>query len=1148
MAPVGRSFARPTMGDDDQMHGIGAAGERTWTTPELTGVNRLPMRSPLLPFPDLATARTGERDLSPWYRSLNGRWRFALATRPEAVPADFADPALDDAAWSEIAVPGNWTVQGWDRPHYTNIFMPFEGRPPQVPAENPTGLYRTVFRIPREWKGRRIVLHVGGAESVGYYYVNGAPIGMAKDSRLEAEYDITDLVRAGRTNLLAAMVVRWSDASHIEDQDDWWMAGLYRDVYVYATDPTHVADVHVTSGLDLAAGDVALAGSPVTGTLDVSVRIGFRDAAQLTRGWVVRARLERLDGEAVLDEELSGFVPYDTRPYLFPGHVVALQARVPDVEAWSAERPHLYRLLVSLVDPDGVVREVVSQRVGFRQVEVRDRALLINGAPVYIRGVNRHDHNPRTGKTVSVEDMRRDLVTMKRFNFNAVRCSHYPNDAAFYDLCDELGLYVIDEANIESHAWIFDLCNDPRYLLAFVDRGARMVQRDKNHPSIVAWSLGNESGYGAHHDAMAGYIRRYDPSRPLHYEGAVMGDLHAEAPCTDLVCPMYPSIDAIVEWSQHGVARAAEAGRRDDRPLIMCEYSHAMGNSNGSLADYWEAIEANEGLQGGFIWEWKDHGILADREGETFYAYGGQFGDEPNDANFVADGMVGPEGDPHPAMWEHQWLGRPARVTATATELRKGQVRVRNAQWFTDLAWLRASFEVTVDGQVVQSGPLTLPDIPAQSDAVVEVPFERPTLTAGQEAHLTLRFGVANRLPWAERGHVVGVDQLELRNRPAKPRKATPKAAAKAAAAADGEATAKKPSKASAKAPSAATTSAVSTVAAPGADDDGVQVVRHRQSGRVSVHAGALRLDVVEATGAIEHLTWNGHEVLASTPRFELWRAAIDNDGMKLFVGNVEKELWVGMAGKPVTRWLAWGLDELRRSPVSATVKRRKGLVTVTGRTKAWGADSAAIVTHQQTLVVHPSGDLVFDETVTLPDGWDDLPRIGMSFLVPAGFEQLTWLGLGPYENYNDRRSGSIVGRFSTTVDAQYVPYLMPQEHGAHTRVRWATLEQGAGATPGGDRLGLLMSAPDVDDLHVTARHHTSAALWHARDWTELERSDDVVVHLDIAQRGLGTGSCGPDTLPRYRVSGGTHRWQWRLRPYTVGQEDPAVLARQLVD
>ncbi len=1096
--------------------GFGAAGERTWATPEITGVGRLPMRSPLLPYPDLDAARTGERARTPWFLSLDGDWRFQLVARPEAVPATFADPATDASGWDEIAVPGNWTVQGYDRPHYTNIFMPFPGRPPAVPADNPTGLYRREFRVPRDWRGRRVVLHLGGAESVVYVYVNGRPVGMAKDSRLESEFDITDHIRPGRTNLVACMVVRWSDASHVEDQDQWWMAGLHREVYLYATDPVHLADVKVRAGL--APASSAPAGALVAGTLEVRVTVGFRRDELIEPGWTVQARLEALPGLTgagagageALAPVLAGAVPHDTRPYLFGGHVVKLRTDVADIEAWSAEQPRRYRVLVSLVDPTGTVREVAADTVGFRTVEVRDRALLINGQPVYLHGVNRHDHHPRTGKAVTVEDMRRDLVAMKRANLNAVRCSHYPNDPRFYDLCDELGLYVIDEANIESHAWIFDLCHDPRYLSAFVDRAARMAQRDKNHPSIIVWSLGNESGYGAAHDAMAGYLRHYDPTRPLHYEGAVMGDLHADASCTDIVCPMYPSIEAIVEWSDSAPARAAASGRRADRPLIMCEYSHAMGNSNGSLADYWAAIEDHDGLQGGFIWEWKDHGILAERDGETFYAYGGQFGDQPNDANFVADGLVGPAGDPHPALAEVQWLGRPARVTASAAELRRGQVRVHNAQWFRDLGWLRASWEVIVDGVAVQSGPLALPPVAARAAVVVDVPFERPALGPGQVAHLNVRFGVAEKVSWAERGYIVAWDQLLLRTRPAR---------------------------------------AVTIAPAGPVSTGGHHAVElARADGYAHVTAGSLALTVDEGSGAIASLRWNGTDVLAAAPRFELWRAPIDNDGMKLFVGDTDKELWVGMAGKPLTRWLAWGLDDLHRAPVGVSVRRRKGLVVVTRRTKAWGHDPAVFITHQQTVTVHPTGDLVFDETITLPKGWTDLPRVGVSFHLPAGFEHLSLLALGPHENATDRRAAAVVGRWSSTVAEQYVPYLMPQEHGAHTGVRWWALEQTAEAA-GTDRprVGVLGAGLDMADPQVTVSHYETDALWRARDWTELVATDQVVVHLDAAQRGLGTGSCGPDTLRAYRVLGGTHRFRWRLRPYTVGEHTPAELARQIL-
>ncbi|MHB1787002.1 MAG: glycoside hydrolase family 2 TIM barrel-domain containing protein, partial [Acidimicrobiales bacterium] len=570
-------------------------GQRTWVTPELTGVNRLVMRPTLIPFPDRETARGAKREGSTWYRCLNGLWRFQLYDRPEAAPLDFAEADLDDSAWDEVAVPGNWTMQGYDRPHYTNVVMPFGQRPPEVPYDNPTGLYRRRVSIPRAWRGRRVVLHVGGAESVLYVFVNGKPVGMGKDSRLPNEFDVTAYIRPGRPNMVACMVVRWSDASHVEDQDQWWMAGIHRDVFLYSTDAVHLADVAARAGLEPGED-----GQLNVGTLAVRATIGFEPDRPPPAGWSVRVNLEELDGVPICGE-MSAPVPHDTRPYLFTGHVAQVDVRLPGVVPWSAEQPHLYRVLVSLISPDGATVEVVNPQVGFRRVEVRDRQLLINGAPVYIRGVNRHDHHPRKGKAVSKEDIRADLVAMKQFNFNALRCSHYPNDPSLYDLCDELGLYVIDEANIESHAWIFSLCHDPAYLAAWMDRAIRMVQRDKNHACVIAWSLGNESGYGAVHDAMAAWIRRYDPTRPIHYEGAIMWDLFAPAPCTDLVCPMYPSIEAIVEWSRSGPARAAASGSRADRPLIMCEYSHAMGNSNGSLADYWSAIEAHDGLQGGFV-------------------------------------------------------------------------------------------------------------------------------------------------------------------------------------------------------------------------------------------------------------------------------------------------------------------------------------------------------------------------------------------------------------------------------------------------------------------------------------------------------------------------------------------------------------------
>ncbi|GIU90071.1 MAG: hypothetical protein KatS3mg010_1170 [Acidimicrobiia bacterium] len=706
--------------------------DRTWELPEVTAVGRLPMHTP---FVD----RNG-----PWCVLLDGSWRFTLVPRPDAAPEGFQHPAFDDGAWDEVAVPGCWTMQGYDTPIYTNVQMPFCGFPPQVPADNPTGCYRTTFSVPSSWRDRRVVLHVGGAESVLYAWVNGAAIGMSKDSRLEAEFDVTEHVRAGERNTFAAMVVRWSDASYVEDQDQWWHAGIHRSVLVYATPRTRIEDVHAAAGL---ADDLT------TGTLHVTTHVVF-DEPDRRDGWAVEVRLTDARGRAVGDV-LRGEVPRTRQAYLFDGHVVRLATAVPGVARWSAEQPNLYGLRVTLFDPAGGVRDEVDLRVGFRRVEIVGRELLVNGKPVLFRGVNRHDFDPDTGRVVSVDDMRADLVLMKRYGFNAVRTSHSPNDPRFYDLCDELGMYVVDEANIESHAYIFSLCHDPRYLAAWMDRGTRMVQRDKNHPCVVMWSLGNESGYGAAHDALAAWIRRYDPTRPLHYEGAIFGDWRREQGVTDVLCPMYPELADIVRW--------AERGDPPDMPLIMCEYSHAMGNSNGGLADHWDEIERLHGLQGGFVWEWRDHGlrqVLPD--GTVRVAYGGDFGDHPNDLNFCIDGIVWPDRRPKPAMEEHKHLACPVRLRVSKADARRGVVRLRNVQSFTDTGWLRARYEIAVDGEVVQKGALRLPRVEPGKEATAEIAGLVPEADPDEQAWLTVFLETARELAWAPKGFEVGRQQAEL--------------------------------------------------------------------------------------------------------------------------------------------------------------------------------------------------------------------------------------------------------------------------------------------------------------------------------------------------------------------------------------------------
>ncbi|MGI5439109.1 glycoside hydrolase family 2 TIM barrel-domain containing protein [Streptomyces shenzhenensis] len=699
---------------------------RPWEAPEVTSRGRLPMHA---------------IDRRPGAVRLDGEWRFQLLPAPDAPLS---------GTWSTVHVPGAWTLQDTgDLPQYTNVRMPFPQFPPQAPAADPTGVHEREVDIPAEWAGRRIVLQVGAAESVLLVHVDGRPVGVSKDSHLAAEFDLSDLVRAESRSLLRLTVVKWSDASHIEDQDHWWHGGITRSVLLYATDPLHLADVTVRARQD--------------GALRVDCRV--RDAGgALPAGWYVSGELDGLP--LVQDTEFDRANAADERVSDFLGEA-RLTATVPEVRTWNAETPELYGLTVRLHRADGTVADTSRHRVGFRDVTIVGRDLLVNGERVYIRGVNRHDFHPLTGRTVSAEDMRADLVLLKRFGFNAIRTSHYPNDPALYDLADELGFYVVDEADIESHDHAHEIADDPRYLNAFVDRVSRMVLRDVNHPSVIVWSLGNESDYGANHDAAAGWVRRYDPTRPLQYEGAAKTGWADPSVASDIACPMYAPLEDCVAHALSG---------QQTKPLIQCEYSHAMGNSNGTLADHWAAIESTPGLQGGFIWEFWDHGILqrvsdgrpAGRAGAGLYAngvagpghrwaYGGDFGEAVHDGAFVADGLVFPDRTPKPAMYEHRELAAPVRIECYRHE----GIVLGNHQHFRGLDWLAGEWELALaDGRTL-TAPAEMPDLRPGQTAAVPLPFRLPP--DGGEAWLTLRVRTARDEPWAPRGTELCAPQLRLR-------------------------------------------------------------------------------------------------------------------------------------------------------------------------------------------------------------------------------------------------------------------------------------------------------------------------------------------------------------------------------------------------
>jgi len=1051
------------------MYEFGIKGEKAWENPELIEINRLGARATLIPYPDCSSASCRDRSKSRWFKDLKGDWKFRLFNRPEKTPRSFFKTGFDDGKWEEVKVPGNWTMQGFDRPHYTNIQMPFGEDPPRVPEENPTGLYRFNFNLPANWIKRLVVLHFGGVESMFYVYLNGKPVGMSKDSRLPAEFDISSFVKTG-TNLLAVMVVRWCDGTFLEDQDHWFQAGIYRDVYLYSTGEIYIEDLQVEAALD-DSYDNGL----------VHVKTVVNSISAMEKGWSVNYKLIGRDGKNIFPKHQSTPVPVFEHPYTFKGHIAEFMAGVRSPKKWSAETPCLYRLLASLYDPRGRLRETVTARIGFRRIEIADRELLINGRAVLIKGVNRHDHDDAGGKTITRESMVKDICLMKQFNFNAVRTAHYPNDPVWYELCDEYGLYVIDEANIESHAYLMSLCHDPRFSTAFFERFRRMVMRDKNHPCIIMWSLGNESGYGAIHDAMAGWARWYDKSRLIHYEGAIEFDLYKKQDTSDVIPPMYTPVNDLVRWAESVTIR---------KPLILCEYAHAMGNSSGSLKDYFHAFEKYKGLQGGFIWDWMDQGIMKTADnGRKYWAYGGDFGDRPNDKNFCINGMIWPDHTPHPAMFEHRKLAQP--LSAEAVNLKKGRISITNKQDFTDLSWLTGEWELSVDGKAVQKGKLDGLDIKPGKRKTFELPIKTPVVVKGQECFINLRFKTLKTQSWAKKGTEMAWEQFLMPTEWAKTEKQT----------------------------------AAGVVKKRSVERQSITVRENEkqiQIRGIKVHGLIDKID-----GTMPMLASENNHIVKSGPILNLWRAPTDNDGIKG---------WGGQEFKPLRRWRSWGLNSLLFSVESIkTTRHRDGSVSVEIDVNAQGSDPGFSVAHRQTLKFSPCGDITVKNRIDIPKELDDLPRVGIHMVLNPGYDKLVWFGKGPHENYCDRNTGSPVGCYKGTVGEQFVPYILPQENGNKTDTRWLILENKKGS-------GLLVT--DMNGMEFSVGHFSADDLYKAYHTHELNPRKEVYLNLDLKQRGLGTGSCGPDTLPEYKIGAGTHRFGFRLRPYTRRRGDLSKFAR----
>lgn len=1007
---------------------IAQAGRPEWDDPAVLQIGAERPHATMMVYPDAALARERRRERSPWFQSLNGRWKFHYARSPAERPEAFFRPDFRDAAWPEIRVPSNWELEGFGIPIYSNSRYPFvvDRRDPRVPAgDNPVGSYRRTFTIPEAWTGRRVLLHFAGVDSAFYVWLNGERIGYSEDSRTPAEFDITARVKSG-PNVLALEVYRWSDGSYLEDQDMFRLSGIYRDVYLWSPPQQHIRDFEVRTDLDAAYHDA---------TLTIALAIG--NAADRSASLRVAAELLDERGRAV---PMPGAVSVDV-----PGRGETnrtITARVAAPAKWSSETPSLYTLLLTLGDGNRRTLEVVPVRIGFREVEIREGRVLVNGQAILFKGVNRHEHSPETGHALDRALMTRDIELMKQYNVNSVRTSHYPNDPLFYELCDEYGLYVMDEANIESHGFGLGtdnrMANDPAWMASHVDRVKRMMERDKNHPSIIMWSLGNEAGDGPNLAAAYQWAKGRDGSRPVHYQGSSRN----RGPNSDINSFMYPAPKDVIERSR----------QRPDQPYIACEYVHAMGNSVGGLKEYWDIFYSGTNAQGAFVWDWVNQGIRQPlpagaasyrEDAGSFLAYGGYWEDhlgQHHDGNFSQNGLIAADRRPHPSLDAIKYVYR--YVHAAPVDLPSGRISVRS--WFDfinagDL--VEGTWEVIENGVPSASGALPALDVGPRKQLDVSLPLPKTTARPGIERLLNVRFMLKADTPWAKRGHVVGWEQWSL------------------------EAGAAAPSPAAGSIPD-------------------LQIVDSAGMSRFIGPGFALVFD--RLNGVINSYSYKGVKLLDRGPVPDFWRASTDNDrgAWKSLAAQAKKDpaldIMVWRHAGP--SWKVKDVQVQRIGPGSASV-------TVQADLPAVGA------TYTMKYVISGAGDVRVDGAYSPGDRTlAMMPRFGMELAVAPGLEHMTWYGRGPSETYVDRAFEPI-GIYRSTVAEAWVEYSRPQENGNKVDVRWIELRNA-------QRIGLRVDG-EVP-LSVAARHVTKDDMERAAYSFELPRRREIYLNVDLKQMGVG--------------------------------------------
>ena len=990
------------------------AQSNEWENPQIVDRGKEAGRSSFLLFSNEAELTGNNPQKSELYQSLNGNWKFNIVKNPSQRPQNFYAADLDDSGWRDIKVPSNWEIQGYDIPIYTNITYPFPKNPPFIGGDyNPVGSYRRIFTVADSWKDKEIILHFGSITGYARVFLNGKEVGMTKASKTAAEFNVTSFLKKG-DNLIAVQVFRWHDGSYLEDQDFWRISGIERDVYLQAMPKTTIWDYFVKSDLDNQYKNGIF-------SLDVTLRT-FE--SNTIKNPSITVELFDKQGNVVYSENKK----INTKE-----QKISFQKTLENVKQWNAETPNLYRYTISLLDNKGKTLEIISKKTGFRKVEIKDARVLVNGQVIFVKGVNIHEHDDENGHVPNPKLMVKDLQLMKEHNLNSIRMCHYPHDSYFYELCDEYGFYVVDEANIETHGmgaeWQggFDKTKHPAYLPewapAHMDRVKRMFAADKNHPSIIIWSLGNECGNGPVFYDAYDWLKQVDATRPVQFEQA------GENRNTDIVAPMYPGIKSMKEY----------ANSDKPRPYIMCEYSHAMGNSNGNFQEYWDIINSSKRMQGGFIWDWVDQGFKTKNEkGVTFWAYGGDLGGEKlhNDENFCSNGLIGADRVPHPGLMEVKKVYQNIHFQLN----NESDLVVTNHFNFTNLSDYTFKWELIRDGSKAKSGEFNLDAAPEESKKVA---LDLGTIEENSEYFLNV-FAVSKYdAPLVAKGHEFAREQFAIGKGSFFKNNSNTKSASKL--------------KYTVK-------------------NNVLSFETENSSGEFDMQNGEiLKYSSKNITNAI----------ITNFPTPYFWRAPTDND----FGSGMPNKLviWKEASQKPTV--VSVNLDKNVSEGLLVKVAYKLAQIEVP---------------YTVTYLIQNDGAIKVTAAIDLAGKQlPEMPRFGMRLKLNGSYDNLSYYGRGPWENYSDRNTASFVGEYSDKVINQYTRnYIRPQESGYKTDVRWLTLKnyKGQGIKIVGQQpLGfsaLNIATEDLDPGKTKAQRHPSDL--------DLNSKEAVYLHLDYKQRGVG--------------------------------------------